>query len=75
MGDGTTLLRKPYQCKPMELRFVDWPVSEHDGYNFSSAWYNTVMNAVTYGGFVDMAKIATELGKTDDAKSIPGKSG
>ncbi len=75
MGDGTTLVTVNHtNVNQWNSVLVDWPVSEHDGYNFSSAWYNTVMNAVTYGGFVDMAKIATELGKTDDAKAYQEKA-
>jgi alpha-L-rhamnosidase len=44
---------------------VDWPASERDGYVFSS--YNTVINAIGYAAYRDMADIATALGRTQDA--------
>lgn len=44
---------------------VDWPASERDGYVFSS--YNTVVNAIGYAAYRDMADIATALGRTADA--------
>ncbi len=46
---------------------VDWPASDRDGYAYSEAVYNTVFNAVAYGAYCDMAKIADALGKTEDA--------
>ena len=53
---------------------VDWPVSEHDGYAFSQSWYNTIMNAVAYGAYVDMAKIAGALGQTEDQQGYQNKA-
>ncbi|GAA1955912.1 hypothetical protein GCM10009798_14020 [Nocardioides panacihumi] len=47
---------------------VDWPTSERDGYVFRP--YNTVINAIGYRSYVDMADIATALGKPDDAASF-----
>ncbi|MEV7757786.1 family 78 glycoside hydrolase catalytic domain [Microbacterium sp. NPDC089180] len=44
---------------------VDWPGSERDGYVFRP--YNTVINAIGHQSYVDMAAIATALGKNDDA--------
>src|SRR5690606_2270265 len=44
---------------------VDWPASERDGYQFRP--YNTVINALSYRAYVDMAEIATALGYEDDA--------
>ncbi|TYL44894.1 Bacterial alpha-L-rhamnosidase [Nocardioides sp. BGMRC 2183] len=46
---------------------VDWPTSERDGYQFRQ--YNTVINAIYYRAFTDMAAIAGELGEDDDAAS------
>lgn len=46
---------------------VDWPASERDGYVFRP--YNTVINALSYRAYVDMAGIATALGRTEDAAS------
>lgn len=51
---------------------VDWPTSEHDGYAFSSSWYNTVMNAVAYGAYVDLANIARAVGADSDAATYQG---
>ena len=45
---------------------VDWPAGERDGYDMN-ATYNTVLNAVAVGAYESMAKIATVLGKTQDA--------
>lgn len=47
---------------------VDWPASERDGYEISKSYYNTVFNAVCVGGYEDMAKIASTLGYTGEAK-------
>ena len=44
MGDGTTLVTVNHtNVNQWNSVLVDWPVSEHDGYNFSSAWYNTCL--------------------------------
>lgn len=51
---------------------VDWPASERDGYVFSS--YNTVINAISYRAYADMADIATALGKTTDAATYAAKA-
>ncbi|PJJ57185.1 alpha-L-rhamnosidase [Mumia flava] len=47
---------------------VDWPTSERDGYVFRP--YNTVINAIGYRSYRDMADIATALGKDADAASF-----
>lgn len=47
---------------------VDWPTSELDGYKLTSAYYNTVFNAVCVGGYGDMAKIAKALGHEDESR-------
>lgn len=47
---------------------VDWPQSEHDGYCFGEAYYNTVMNAVSCGAYFAMAEIARALGKEEDER-------
>lgn len=44
---------------------VDWPASERDGYVFRP--YNTVINAIGYRSFMDMAAIAEAIGKDVDA--------
>lgn len=44
---------------------VDWPASERDGYQFRP--YNTVINALSYRAYADMAEIAAALGHDDDA--------
>ena len=46
---------------------VDWPTGERDGFVFTQ--YNTVINAISYRAYADMAEIATSLGKTADAAS------
>jgi alpha-L-rhamnosidase len=51
---------------------VDWPASERDGYVFSS--YNTVINAISYRAYLDMAEIATALGHTADATADTAKA-
>lgn len=49
---------------------VDWPTSERDGFVFQP--YNTVINAISYRAYRDMAAIATELGKDDEAATYTG---
>ena len=49
---------------------VDWPTSQRDGYVFSSV--NTVLNALSYRTYVDMAEIAAALGKDGDAETYRG---
>lgn len=44
---------------------VDWPVSQRDGYVFTTV--NTVVNAWQYQAFVRLQKVATVLGRTADA--------
>ena len=44
---------------------VDWPASERDGFVFHT--YNTVVNALSYRAYRDMAEIATAIGKDGDA--------
>lgn len=51
---------------------VDWPASDRDGYVFSS--YNTVINAISYRSYADMALIATALGHSSDAATYTAKS-
>lgn len=46
---------------------VDWPVDEQDGYDTADAEYNTVLNAVAYGAYSDIAQMANVLGNTADA--------
>jgi alpha-L-rhamnosidase len=46
---------------------VDWPSNERDGYVFAQR--NTVVNALSYSNYRDMAAMAGALGRTDDAAS------
>ena len=69
--ESTGLVRKDFRsngCNSQtDCDIVDWPASERDGYVFRP--YNTVINAISYRSFKDMAAIATALGKDDDAAS------
>lgn len=47
--------------------FVDWPVSERDGFVFSTQ--NTVVNEWAYAAYAAMAQIATLLGFAADAQA------
>jgi Ca2+-binding RTX toxin-like protein len=51
---------------------VDWPTGERDGFVFTQ--YNTVINAISYRAYSDMAEIATSLGKTDDAATYADRA-
>lgn len=51
---------------------VDWPTGERDGYVFRP--YNTVINAISYRSYRDMAAIATALGKSADAADFTVKA-
>lgn len=51
---------------------VDWPASDRDGYVFSS--YNTVINAISYRSYADMADIAKALGRAGDAAAYAAKA-
>ncbi|MGC4064994.1 MAG: family 78 glycoside hydrolase catalytic domain [Polyangiaceae bacterium] len=44
---------------------VDWPTTQRDGYVFQQ--YNTVLNALSYRAYRDMAEMAVAIGRTDDA--------
>ncbi|HEY5956639.1 MAG TPA: family 78 glycoside hydrolase catalytic domain [Polyangiaceae bacterium] len=44
---------------------VDWPQTERDGYVFQQ--YNTVVNALSYRAYANMAEIATAIGEASDA--------
>ena len=69
--ESTGLIRKDSRsngCNSQtDCDIVDWPASERDGYVFRP--YNTVINAISYRSFMDMAAIATALGKDGDAAS------
>ncbi|RHW25650.1 hypothetical protein D0Z08_17880 [Nocardioides immobilis] len=68
----TGLIRKDFRsngCSSQtDCDIVDWPSSERDGYVFRP--YNTVINALGYRSFMDMAAIAEALGKDADAASF-----
>jgi alpha-L-rhamnosidase len=51
---------------------VDWPASDRDSYVFTS--YNTVINAISYRSYADMAEIATALGHPSDAATYTAKA-
>lgn len=51
---------------------VDWPSTERDGYVFTQ--YNTVINAISYRSYMDMAAIATVTGNTADAADFLAKA-
>jgi alpha-L-rhamnosidase len=53
---------------------VDWPSAERDGYNLQDAQYNTVLNAVAYGAYTDMSKIAAALGNRADRIFYAGRA-
>lgn len=45
---------------------IDWPIPERDG--FVEGTYNTPFNAIFYGAYLTMSKIAKDTGHDDDAK-------
>jgi hypothetical protein len=51
---------------------VDWPASDRDGYQFTS--YNTVINAISYRSYADMAAVAAALGHAQDAATYRAKA-
>jgi alpha-L-rhamnosidase len=51
---------------------VDWPQSQRDGYVFQQ--YNTVLNALAYRAYADMAAIAAELGENVDADAFAARA-
>ncbi|HWV57272.1 MAG TPA: family 78 glycoside hydrolase catalytic domain [Longimicrobiales bacterium] len=53
-------------CTDCDL--VDWPGAERDGYVFLP--YNTVVNALAYRSYANMAAIAEALGKHDEAATF-----
>lgn len=48
----------------MNAVLVDWPQSERDDYTFGK--YDTVLNALAYGAYRDMSKIADAVGNQSD---------
>jgi alpha-L-rhamnosidase len=51
---------------------VDWPTTQRDGYVFQQ--YNTVLNALAYRAYRDMAEMATVIGKTADASTYTARA-
>lgn len=51
---------------------VDWPQSQRDGFVFGQ--YNTVVNALSYRAYRDMAAIATAIGETLDAETYDARA-
>jgi alpha-L-rhamnosidase len=70
--EATGLIRKDFRsngCSSQtDCDIVDWPTSERDGFVFRP--YNTVINAIGYRTFMDMAAIAEAIGKDADAASF-----
>ncbi|MBD8608775.1 family 78 glycoside hydrolase catalytic domain [Aeromicrobium sp. CFBP 8757] len=65
---STGLIRKTtgVSCSSQtDCDIVDWPTSERDGFQFRQ--YNTVVNAISYRAYRDMAAIAAAIGKDSDA--------
>jgi hypothetical protein len=52
---------------------VDWPAGERDGYQFRQ--YNTVINALAYKAYLDMADIADVTGHPADAERYRAVAG
>lgn len=53
---------------------VDWPAAtERDGYRFRT--FNTVVNALAYRAYRDMAELAGALGRTEDQTTWTGVAG
>lgn len=69
--ESTGLIRKTTRSdgcgSQTDCDIVDWPVSQRDGYQFRQ--YNTVINALSYRAYRDMAAIAAEIGESADAES------
>ncbi|MDP3889821.1 family 78 glycoside hydrolase catalytic domain [Nocardioides sp.] len=67
--ESTGLIRKTSRsdgCNSQtDCDIVDWPASQRDGYQFRQ--YNTVINALSFRTYRDMAAIATEIGEAADA--------
>ncbi len=69
LEESTGLIRKTSGSagcnSSTDCDIVDWPTSERDGFQFRQ--YNTVINAISYRAYRDMAAIAKEIGKDADA--------
>ncbi|MFB8386701.1 family 78 glycoside hydrolase catalytic domain [Microbacterium sp. NPDC055910] len=69
LEEETGLIRKTSGSDGCNSRtdcdIVDWPAGERDGYQFRQ--YNTVVNALAYRSYRDMADIADATGHADDA--------
>lgn len=70
LDEASHLVRKTTgsnDCGGTDCDIVDWPKSQRDGYQFRQ--YNTVVNALAYRAYRDMAAMATALGESTDATS------
>lgn len=66
LDPGTGLVRKPVGTKgEMDVDLVDWPPGERDDYEFLQI--NTVVNALCYRAYRNMATISRALGHLDDS--------
>ncbi|WP_084101850.1 family 78 glycoside hydrolase catalytic domain [Demequina sp. NBRC 110051] len=72
LEESTGLIRKTSGsngCNSQtDCDIVDWPTSERDGYQFRQ--YNTVVNALAYRSYSDMADMAQATGRDSDAASF-----
>lgn len=70
--DATQLIRKTTGAdgcnSTTDCDIVDWPQTQRDGFVFRP--YNTVVNALSYRAYRDMAAIATAIGETSDAATF-----
>lgn len=70
LDEATHLVRKTTGsngCGGTDCDIVDWPASQRDGFQFRE--YNSVVNALAYRAYRDMAAMASELGESADAMS------
>lgn len=72
LEESTGLIRKTSGsngCSSVtDCDIVDWPTTERDGYQFRQ--YNTVINALAYRSYSDMADIAAATGHEADAEQF-----
>jgi alpha-L-rhamnosidase len=72
LNDDTGLIGKSDRsngCNSQtDCDIVDWPTSQRDGYEYR--YYNTVLNALSYRAYVDMANMAEALDKPEDATTF-----
>jgi alpha-L-rhamnosidase len=76
LDSATQLIRKTAGSNgcnsTTDCDLVDWPDSERDGFVFRP--YNTVVNALAYRAYQDMAEIATAIARADDAARFAARA-